>query len=125
MCRWDHAHPQALVLSEQHRASFVGTVTAQLGFLLVTLPLDTKQEATDRFMRESIRGCYSTERFLLLHHTVYHYRPVFRGNAAVRVFWPWSAFANHRRRAGVMCFFVSEQRLHLEIQYAGRSKEEV
>jgi hypothetical protein len=76
-------------------------------------------------MRDTIRGCYCAEWFLLLHHTMYYRRPVFSGYTIVRLFWPWSPFAHHRRRAGAMDFIACEQLLDLEIQYAGRSKEEV
>jgi len=87
--------------------------------------MNMKHDATDRFMRDSIRGCYCTERLLLLHQTMYDCRPVFNGKTVFRVFWPWSPFANNRRRAGVMCFIVSEHVLYFEIQYARRGKEEV
>jgi hypothetical protein len=43
------------------------TVTAQLRFWLSTLLLDMKNNATDRFMRDFIYGCYSAERFFLLY----------------------------------------------------------
>src|SRR5437899_2067395 len=86
--------------------------------------MNMKHDATDRFMRDPIRGCYRAERFLLLHHTMYHSRPVFSWNTVCRVCWPWSTFANNRRRAGVICFTVSEQLLHLEIQCASWGKEE-
>ncbi len=89
------------------------------------LLMNMKHDATDRFMRDPIRGCYCAERVLLLHHTMYYCWPVFSGNTVVRVFWPWSPFAHNRRRAGVMFFIVSEQVLYLEIQFAKRSKEEV
>jgi hypothetical protein len=85
-----------------------------LGFLLSTLLMNMKYDTTDRFMRDSIRSCYCAEWFLLLHHTMNGHRPVFSGNTVVRVFWPWSPFAHHRRRAGVLCFIASEQVLDLE-----------
>jgi len=97
-------------LPGRHRASAVGNVPVQLRIFL-----DMKYDATDRFMRDTIRGCYGAERFLLLYHTIYNSRPVFSRNTIVRVFWPWSPFANNRRRTGVMCFIVSEHLLHLEI----------
>ncbi len=90
-------------------------VTAQLSFLLSTLLLDMKHDATNRFMRDTVRCCYSAEGFLLLHHTMYYCRPKFSGNAVCRVFWPWSPFGNNRRRAGAICFVVSEHVLDLEI----------
>jgi hypothetical protein len=43
--------------------------------LLSTLLLDMKQNAADRFMRDTIRGCYGAERFFLLHHTLHDCRP--------------------------------------------------
>ena len=96
-----------------------------LHFLLSTLLLDMEHDATDRFMRDTICCCYGAERFLLLHHTMYYCRPVFSGKTVFRVYRPWSPFANHRRRADVICFVVSEQVLDLEIQFSSRSKEEV
>jgi len=83
------------------------------------------KKATDRFRRDSISCCNCAERFLLLHHTMYYCRPVFSGKTVFRVYRPWSPFANHRRRADVICFVVSEQVLDLEIQFSSRSKEEV
>jgi hypothetical protein len=106
---------QALLLPGRHRASVVGKVPVALRFLLSTLLMHMKKNATDRFIRDTIRCCYSAQGFLLLHHTMNDHRPVFSGNTVVRVFWPWSPFANNRRRAGVMCFVVSEQVLYLEI----------
>ncbi len=63
-------------LSGRHRASAVGIETAQLRILLSTLLGDMKQKATDRFVRDTIRGCYGAERFVLLHHTLHHGRPL-------------------------------------------------
>jgi hypothetical protein len=53
------------------------------------------------------------------------YRPVFSRNTVLRVFWPWTPFTNHRRRADVMYFVVSEHILYLEIQCARRGQEEI
>ena len=83
-----------------------------------------KHDATDRFMRGSIGCYYGAERFLLLHNTLHYSRPLGFGNTVVRVFWPWSPFTNNRRRAGIMCFVVSEHILDLEMQLASRDKEE-
>ena len=47
-------------------------VTAQLRFLLSTLLLDMKNNTTDRFMRDSIYGCYYAEWFFLLYYTLHH-----------------------------------------------------
>ena len=119
-----HAHVQALLLPGCHRASVVGKVPVPLRFLLSTLLMRMKKNATDRFMRDTIRCCYSAQGFLLLHHTMNDQRPVFSGKTVCGVFWPWSPFANNRRRADVMCFVVSEHVLDLEIQFARRGKEE-
>jgi hypothetical protein len=83
-----------------------------------------KDEATDRFVRDSIRCCHGTERFVVLHHPMNDHRLVFNGKTVCGVCWPWSPFATHRRRAGVSGFTMSEQVLHLEIQFARRCKEE-
>ena len=56
----DHAHPQALLLPGCHRASVLGTITAQLSFLLSILLLNMMHDATDRFMRDTI--CCATVR---------------------------------------------------------------
>ena len=95
-----------------------------LRFLLSRLLLPMKK-ATDRFMRDTIRSCYGAQGFLLLHHTLHHHRPVFSGNTVFGVFWPRSPFSNNRRRAGIMCFVVSEHVLDLEIQFPFWEKEEV
>ena len=100
-------------------------VPVSLRVLLSTLLMRMKKKATDRFMRDTIGCCYGAQGFLLLHHTMNDQRPVFSGNTVCGVFWPWSPFANHRRRADVMCFVVSEQVLYLEIQFARRGKEEI
>ena len=113
----DHAHPQALLLPGHHRAPVLGKVTVQSSFLLTTLLLNMEYDATDRFMRDIILLRYRTKWFVVLHHPMHDHRPVFSGNAVLRVFWPWSPFDNNRRRAGVRCFVVSEQLLHLEIQF--------
>jgi hypothetical protein len=76
-------------------------------------------------MRDTVCSCHRAERFLLLHYTMNDHRPVFSGNTVVRVFRPWTALANHRRRTSVIRFIVSEQVLDLEIEFASRSKEEV
>src|SRR2546425_12194944 len=84
------------------------TVTAQLRFLLSTLLLDMKDDATDRLMRDTILLCNSTKWFVVLHHAMHDHRPVFNRNTVFRLFRPWSPFTNNRRRAGIMCFVVSE-----------------
>ena len=84
-----------------------------------------KKEATDRFRRDTIRGCYGAQRFLLLHHTMQHRQPLGSGKSVFRLLWPWPPLLDHhRRRADVMGFIVSEQVLHLEIEFADRIKEE-
>jgi hypothetical protein len=99
-------------------------VGVALRFLLSGLLMPMKK-ATDRFMRDAIRGCYGAQGFLLLHHSLHDYRPVFSGNTICGMFWPWSPFANYRRRAVVMCFIMGEHVLDLEIQFACWGKEEV
>ena len=86
--------------------------------------LHMKQDATDRFMGDTKGCCHCTERFVLLYHPMNDHRPMFSGKTVCGVFWPWSPFANNRRRADVMCFVVSEHVLDLEIQFARRGKEE-
>jgi hypothetical protein len=83
-----------------------------------------KDEATDRFMGDSILICNFSKWFVVLHHTMDDHRSVGRGNTVFRVFWPWSPLANYRRKAGVRGFTVSEHLLHLVIQCARRGKEE-
>jgi hypothetical protein len=100
-------------------------VGVPLHFLLSTLLMHMKKHATDRFVRDTIRCCYGAQGFLLLHHTMNDYWPMFSGNTICGVFWPWSAFAHHRRRADVMCFIMGEHVLDLEIQFARWGKEEV
>src|SRR5215471_10790652 len=53
-------------------------------------------DATDRFMRDVIGGCYGAERFFLLHHTMYDHRPVFSGNTKIRLFRPWPSMLEKR-----------------------------
>jgi len=103
----------------------IDTSIARLHFLLSKLLLKMKHDATNRFMRDFICGCYGTERFLLLPHTKYDCQPEFGGNTVFRLFWPWSPFANNRRWAGVLGLIVGEQLLDLEIECASRGKEEV
>jgi hypothetical protein len=76
-------------------------------------------------MGDIVGDCYRSQRFLLLHHTMNDYRSVFSRNTVLRVFWPWTPFTNHRRRADVKYFVVSEHILYLEIQCARRGQEEV
>ena len=83
-----------------------------------------KKEATDRFRRDTKLLCNWTKWVVVLHHTMNNERPVVSRKTVLRVFWPWSPFANHRRRAVVMSFVVSEQVLYLEVQLASRDKEE-
>ena len=88
MCRWGPRRSQALLLPGHYRASVVGTVPVPLRFLLSTLLLDMKHNATDRFMRDTIRCCHGTERFFLLHHTLHHCRPIQAGIPYVGCFGP-------------------------------------
>ena len=116
---------QALLQLGRHRASILRTVSITLRVLLSTLLGDMKQNATNCFMRNTILLGNRTKWFVVLHHTVHNYRPVFSGNTVVRVFWPWSEFADDRRRAGDMCFVMSEHILYFEIQFPRGYKEEV
>ena len=98
-----------------------GTQTRRWSVLLMKM----KKKATDRFVRDARGGCYCAQRFLLLHHTTPHRRPLGSGKSVCRLLWPWPPLLDHhRRRADVMGFIVSEQVLHLEIQCASRSKQE-
>ncbi len=83
-----------------------------------------KKKATDRFMGDPILLCNPTKWFVGLHHPMKDHRPVGRGKALCRAFWPWPPFATHRRRTGFRGFILSQQVLHLEIQLASRDKEE-
>ncbi len=83
-----------------------------------------EEEATDRFRRDSILLCNWTKWSGVLHDTMKNERPVFSGKTLLRMFWPWSPFATHWRRASVRCFMVSEHVLYLQIQVARQSKQE-
>jgi hypothetical protein len=83
------------------------------------------KKARDRFKRDTVGGCHFSQRFFLLHHTTQHRRPLGSGKSVCRLLWPWLPMLDHhRRRADVRGFIVSEQVLHLEIQFASRSKQE-
>ena len=77
--------------------------TVQLDFLLSTLLLGIKYNATDRFMRDSICGCYGAERFFLLHYTLHDCRPKFSWNTIVRMYRSWSSALEKRRVATLKC----------------------
>jgi hypothetical protein len=80
----------------------------------------------DRFMRDTVRCCHGAKRFLLLHHTTQHRRPLGSGNTVCLVLWPWSPVLDHyRRMASPSCFLFSKKTLHLVIQYSCRAKEEI
>jgi hypothetical protein len=83
-----------------------------------------KKKATDRFVRDAIRGCYGAQRFLLLHHTLHHHRPVVNGKTVSRVFGPWSSVLEKWRMAPLTDVIFCQKVLHLEIQVARRGKEE-
>jgi hypothetical protein len=114
----DHAHVQALLPPGCHRASVVGTVPGPLRFLLSALLMHMKKKATDRFMRDSIGGCYGAQRFLLLQHTLHHHRPVLSGNSGLRVFRPRSSVLEKRRIASLTYIIFCQKGLDLEIQFA-------
>jgi hypothetical protein len=65
-------------LAQRSVPCFGGLITAlrRLRFNLSTLLLDMKHDAADRFMRDTICGCYGAERFFLLYHTMHHGRPL-------------------------------------------------
>jgi len=65
------------------------------------LVLNMKHDAADRFMRDSICGSYSAERFLLLHHTMHYDRPKFGRNTVVRMFRSWTSLLEKRRVASL------------------------
>src|SRR5947209_6891783 len=90
-----------------------------------TLLLDMKQHATDRFMRDAKCCCNGTERFLLLHHTMYYCWPKFSGNTIVRIFRPWSLMLEKRRVGSLKYMIFLQKVLHLEIKFPSRGKEEV
>jgi len=92
--------------------------------LAVHAAAEEEEEGDGSFRARRQRRRLRCQRFLPLHHPLHHHRPVFNGKSVLGVFWPWSPFANHRRRAGVMCFVASEHVLDLEIQLARRGKEE-
>ena len=88
--------------------------------------LRMKKEATDRFRRDTIRGCHGAQRFLLLHHTMQHRRPLGSGKAVCRVLWSWTPMLDHhRRRASLSSFLLRKKVLNLLIQSSCRGKEEV
>ncbi len=97
----------------------------QLRFLLYMHFRSSTNDATDRFMRDTIRGCHCAERFLLLHHTMNDHRPVFSGNTVFLVFRPWSSVLDHRRVASLNYFLFYQKVLHLEIQCSRQGKEEI
>ncbi len=113
----------ALLHFSQHN-HYYRHVCVQLSVLLSELILDMKHDATDRFMGDIIGDCHCSQRFLLLHHTMNDYRPVFSRKTVFRVFWPWTPFTNNRRRAGIRSITVSEHLLDLERQSACRGQEE-
>jgi hypothetical protein len=64
-------------------------------------------------MRDSIRGCYSAERFFLLRYTMHDCLPKFSGNTVVRLFWPWPSVLEKRRVASLEYFIFCEKVLNL------------
>jgi hypothetical protein len=96
------------------------TFSIQLCFLLSTLTLDMKHDATDRFMRDAICGCYYTERLLLLHHLLYYSRPKFSGDTVFWLFGSWSSVFDKRKVASLNEFIFRQKVLHLEVQFPSR-----
>ena len=92
--------------------------------MLSILLMKMKKKATDRFVRDARGGCYGAQRFLLLHHTLHHHRPVFSGKTVLRVFRTWSSVLEKRRSASLTDVIFCQKVLDLEIQVARRGKEE-
>jgi hypothetical protein len=84
-----------------------------------------KKKATDRFRPDPRALCNPTKWFVGLYQPMKDHRPVGRGKALWRAFWPWPPFATHRSRTGVRGFILSQQAVNLERQYARRNKEEM
>ncbi len=116
--------PSIVTRKRAYRFEGLIPVGVPLGFLLSKLLMNMKK-ATDRFVRDSIGGCYCAQRFLLLHHTLHHHRPVFSGNSVLRVFRPRSSVLDKRRIASLTDVIFCQKVLDLEIEFARRSKEEV
>jgi len=68
--------------------------------------LSMKKEATNRFRRDPRGGCHGAKRYLLLHHTLHHGRPLLSGKTVCRVLWPWTAVLDHRRRRASLSWFL-------------------
>jgi hypothetical protein len=83
-----------------------------------------KKKATDRFVRDTLGGCYGAQRFVLLHHTLHHHWPVFSGKTVSRVFRLCSSMFEKRRMASLTDVIFCQKVLNLEIQFASRSKQE-
>ena len=79
-------------------------------------------------MGDTIRLRHSWERFVLLHNTMHHCRPLPSGKTVCRLLWPWTPVLDHRRRmTSLCCFLFSKQALQpLQPlrQCARRGKEE-
>jgi hypothetical protein len=68
--------------------------------------LSVKKKATDRFRRDTRGGCHGAKRFLLLHHTLHHGRPLLSGKSVCRLLWSWSPLLDHRRRRASLSWFL-------------------
>jgi hypothetical protein len=88
------------------QAFFGGLIPAwmRLRFLLGMLHLGIENDATDRFMRDSICDRYGAEWFLLLHPTLYDCRPESCGNTIVRMISSWSSVLENMRAASLKVF---------------------
>jgi len=87
--------------------------------------LRLKKKATDRFRRDTVRGCHFAKRFLLLHHTLHHRRLLRSGKTVRRMLWSWTPVLHHiRRSASLSCFILRKKVLNLLRQCARRGKEE-
>jgi hypothetical protein len=99
----DEVSLQALFLPGRHRDSIVRTVPRSLRVLPSTLLGDMKQHATDRFIRDTIGGCYCAERFLLLNYTLHYRWPKVSGCTVCRVLWPRPPMLRNRRMTSLRC----------------------
>jgi len=108
-----------------HNGSVAGQLLHSYASCCPRCLLSMTYDATDRFMRDTIGGCYCTERFFLLYDTPNHGRPLRSRNTVCGALWPWTPMLHNRRMAFFRCFILGKQALHLLIQYARGDKEEV
>jgi hypothetical protein len=78
---------------------------------------DMTYDATDRFMRDTIGGCYRTGRFFLLHDTPNHGRPHRSRNTVYGILWPQTPMLHSGRMTPLRYFILNQQLSNLEIQF--------